>query len=186
MTKYFFLAFVTALVGCAAYHQVLFNADGAQVFCDSADKGLIGANLARISFESCIDSRRAAGYLEVQSIGAIGATFNEQGSVLRIVPNGPAMRAGLKLNDQVLAVNGISVNDGREMHALLFVPSGTTITLQIKRNGIDSVVKIKTESWSSVNGFKTGAYSDALSCSEGEDFRYGQCYPVKPMLTKPK
>lgn len=145
---------VTALSGCAAYNQVLINADGHEVYCDSVGAGIFWSAVAGQSFESCINSRRAAGYLEVEKAGALGATFNDQGYVLRLVPRGPAMTAGLKVNDQVVAINGIAANTSREIHALLFVPVGAHLTLSVKRGGSEQNLQVTSESWSKINGFK--------------------------------
>lgn len=147
-------AIVVMLSGCAGYSQVLINAEGHEAYCDSMGAGLFGAAAAGNFYDSCINSRRAAGYIEIEKVGAVGATFNDEGYVLRLVPRGPAATGGLKLNDQVIAVNGIATNTGKELHALLFVPVGTRIALKVKRDGADQEIVIASESWSHINGFK--------------------------------
>ena len=87
--------------------------------------------------------------------------FTEHGTVmlsavLRLVAGGPAATAdGLKVNDQVVAVNGVTTNDGREIHALLFIRAGAYIVFRVKRDGGEKDVTLTARSWSAVNGFKS-------------------------------
>lgn len=144
--------------GCAAYSQVLINADGREAFCDSMGKGILGAAAAGESYTSCIDSRRAAGYLEVEKAGALGAVFNDQGVVLRISSGSPAADGGLKLGDQIVAVNGTAANSGKEIRALLFAPAGTTFALTVMREKTEQDLKFVSAAWSQINGFTRVKY----------------------------
>ena len=150
------LGTVLTCSGCAVYNQVLINAEGHEVYCDTVGTWIVGSCAAGDSFYSCVNSRRAAGYIEVEKAGAIGATFNEQGYVLRLVAGGPAATAdGLKVNDQVVAVNGVTTNNGREIRALLFIRAGAHVVFRVKRDGGEKDVTLTARSWSAVNGFKS-------------------------------
>ncbi|GAB4420471.1 MAG: hypothetical protein OHK0039_34080 [Bacteroidia bacterium] len=60
-------------------------------------------------------------------------------------PNSPAARAGLQVNDEVLALNGLSVNglEIDEVYGNLFKRSGRTVYLKIKRG--NRVIKTRFE-----------------------------------------
>lgn len=71
----------------------------------------------------------------------IGATVDMVDGVLTIVqplPNSPAVRAGIQAGDQVLAVDGESIEGLGIMDAITLIrgPKGTTVTLLIQRDGI--------------------------------------------------
>ena len=58
--------------------------------------------------------------------------------ILRVIPGSPAEECGLKGNDRILAVNGISIS-GKDIHNaadLLQGEAGTTVSLSIRSEGI--------------------------------------------------
>lgn len=72
----------------------------------------------------------------------IGATVDMVDGVLTIVqplPNSPAVRAGIQAGDQVLAVDGESIEGLGIMDAITLIrgPKGTTVALLIQREGIE-------------------------------------------------
>lgn len=71
----------------------------------------------------------------------IGATVDMVDGFLTIVqplPNSPAVRAGIQAGDQVLAVDGETIEGLGIMDAITLIrgPKGTTVTLLIRREGI--------------------------------------------------
>lgn len=76
------------------------------------------------------------------SFEGIGATVDLVDGVLTIVqplPNSPAVRAGIQAGDQVLAVDGVSIEGMELLDAITLIrgPKGTVVGLLIERNGID-------------------------------------------------
>jgi carboxyl-terminal processing protease len=78
----------------------------------------------------------------------IGATVDMVDGVLTIVqplPNSPAVRAGIQAGDQVLAVDGQSIEGLAIMDAITLIrgPKGTTVTLLIQRDGLDEPFSVE-------------------------------------------
>ena len=76
------------------------------------------------------------------SFEGIGATVDLVDGVLTIVqplPNSPAVRAGIQAGDQVLAVDGVSLEGMSLIDSITLIrgPKGTQITLLIRREGIE-------------------------------------------------
>jgi carboxyl-terminal processing protease len=78
----------------------------------------------------------------------IGATVDLVDGVLTIVqplPNSPAVKAGIQAGDQVLAVDGASIEGMGLMDAITLIrgPKGTVVTLLVRRAGIDQPFSVK-------------------------------------------
>lgn len=70
-----------------------------------------------------------------------------QGVLVRgVEPNGPAVRAGIREGDVILAFNGTSVNDGNGLrNHVAGTPPGTQVTLTIFRDGRDMPVVVELD-----------------------------------------
>ena len=81
--------------------------------------------------------------------GGIGVTLETSGDfhVTGVSENGPAARAGLKVNDKIVAVNGTPVAGRRpaEIIHLLRGPIGSVVTLTIARPGVAGTRDFKIE-----------------------------------------
>lgn len=80
------------------------------------------------------------GYTGISSI----STLNDTARVVRLLPESPAVRAGIKLRDQIISINdslvagrGLSLRQVKEQ---LFGAAGAFIHLQIKRKGEPSLL----------------------------------------------
>lgn len=82
------------------------------------------------------------------SFEGIGATVDLVDGVLTIVqplPNSPAVQAGIQAGDQVLAVDGASIEGMGLMDAITLIrgPKGTVVTLLIQREGIEKPFSVQ-------------------------------------------
>ncbi|MDX2145585.1 MAG: DegQ family serine endoprotease [Rhodospirillaceae bacterium] len=112
----------------------------------------IPANLAR----NVVASILSEGKVVRPWLGATGATVDKDLAktlglprsggiaVQRVVPGSPAARAGLKVGDVILTINGKDVFDQEEFRFLLaVVPLGDTADFVINRNGEEKRIAIK-------------------------------------------
>jgi regulator of sigma E protease len=61
----------------------------------------------------------------------------------QVMPDGPAARAGLKPGDQIIAIDGVSVNDFRDIVARIGVHPGESIAMTYRRNGVESTARVQ-------------------------------------------
>lgn len=74
--------------------------------------------------------------LEGDFLGKLGIDLARPPAILgQVVPDGPAMKAGLQKGDQVLRVNGTPVADGLSLVELVRASPGKTLELDLLRNG---------------------------------------------------
>jgi serine protease Do len=114
----------------------------------------IPANLAR----TVVGSILSEGKVVRPWLGAAGATLDKDlakslglpkpGGIVvqRITPGGPAARAGLKLGDVILTINGKEVFDQEEFRFLLAViPIGEAANLVVNRGGTEARLSVKLQ-----------------------------------------
>jgi regulator of sigma E protease len=78
------------------------------------------------------------------TVGSIGVSRRE--SIIGDVYAGtPAMKAGLRSNDTVVSIDGVSVRDWNEMSSMLSESPGRELTLKVKRGGELIDVRITPE-----------------------------------------
>ena len=73
----------------------------------------------------------------------------------KVVPDGPAGRAGLKSGDEVLSIDGFVVNDFRDIAARVSSHPGETLEVRYRRGGNDQVARIAVAT-EEVDGRKIG------------------------------
>src|SRR5687768_5584950 len=54
--------------------------------------------------------------------------------VLQVVPNSEAARVGLRTRDEILAINGVPIKDGKHLIELIQSKPGQTIQLTVRRD----------------------------------------------------
>ncbi|MGM9987342.1 MAG: S41 family peptidase [Bacillaceae bacterium] len=82
------------------------------------------------------------------SFEGIGAEVSKEDEVLKVVSpikDSPAQKAGLKPNDQILKVDGKSIEGLSQYEAVLKIrgEKGSTVTLTVKRPGVDELLTFK-------------------------------------------
>jgi carboxyl-terminal processing protease len=120
-----------------------------------------------------------------EGIGAEVSMINGKVTIVAPIKNSPAEKAGLKPNDQILRVNGESLEGLDLYEAVLKIrgKKGTTVQLDILRPGVKEVIKVKVvrdeipietvyDSVKTYNGKKVG-YLEVTSFSENtaQDFK---------------
>ncbi|QXJ38827.1 Carboxy-terminal processing protease CtpB precursor [Parageobacillus caldoxylosilyticus] len=120
-----------------------------------------------------------------EGIGAEVSMIDGKVTIVAPIKNSPAEKAGLKPNDQILKVNGESLEGLDLYEAVLKIrgKKGTTVQLDILRPGVKEVIKVKVvrdeipietvyDSVEAYNGKKVG-YLEVTSFSENtaQDFK---------------
>lgn len=120
-----------------------------------------------------------------EGIGAEVSMIDGKVTIIAPIKNSPAEKAGLKPNDQILKVNGESLEGLDLYEAVLKIrgKKGTTVQLDILRPGVKEVIKVKVvrdeipietvyDSVETYNGKKVG-YLEVTSFSENtaQDFK---------------
>jgi carboxyl-terminal processing protease len=120
-----------------------------------------------------------------EGIGAEVSMINGKVTIVAPIKNSPAEKAGLKPNDQILRVNGESLEGLDLYEAVLKIrgKKGTTVQLDVLRPGVKEVIKVKVvrdeipietvyDSVKKYNGKKVG-YLEVTSFSENtaQDFK---------------
>lgn len=77
------------------------------------------------------------GYLPLDEAGAIGIMIDSKSGDITYVsyvrPNSPAEKAGIKVHDVIVAVDGREVTSSRTTQAALFGRAGKSVEIQVKR-----------------------------------------------------
>ena len=68
-----------------------------------------------------------------QQLGMQPRTINGQPTVREVLPDSPAMRAGLQADDQILALDGQAINTSDELIAWLRMRPGEQVVMQVRR-----------------------------------------------------
>lgn len=120
-----------------------------------------------------------------EGIGAEVSMIDGKVTIVAPIKNSPAEKAGLKPNDQILRVNGESLEGLDLYEAVLKIrgKKGTTVQLDVLRPGVKDVIKVKVvrdeipietvyDSVKTYNGKKVG-YLEVTSFSENtaQDFK---------------
>jgi carboxyl-terminal processing protease len=120
-----------------------------------------------------------------EGIGAEVSMIDGKVTIVAPIKNSPAEKAGLKPNDQILRVNGESLEGLDLYQAVLKIrgKKGTTVQLDILRPGVKEIIKVKVvrdkipietvyDSVKTYNGKKVG-YLEVTSFSENtaQDFK---------------
>jgi len=73
----------------------------------------------------------------------------------QVVPDGPAGKAGLKSGDEVLAIDGVAVNDFRDIVTRISGHPGEELDIRYRRGGDENIVRVRV-STAEVDGRKVG------------------------------
>jgi serine protease Do len=85
-------------------------------------------------------SKEAMDFLNLETLPAAGVVISG------IVTDGPAQKAGLKVKDIIVAVDGTPVSSGRELHdQVSFKKPGQNITVSVLRDNKPRTIKVVTE-----------------------------------------
>ncbi len=79
---------------------------------------------------------------------AIGMPHAEGSIISWVLPNGPAMKAGLSIGDLILRYDGMIPSDDRALlRAIAHTPAGDTMTLSVRHAGDVHDVPVVAEAW---------------------------------------
>jgi predicted metalloprotease with PDZ domain len=125
------------------------------LFADPRFDGLLGGDILR-QFIVTLDLAKQMIYLKKDPrykrdpyyFSTIGIQFIKEGSgfftVVAVWVGSPAAKAGVRIGDQILSVNGINTEQmnldsfSRRIHG----PAGTLVRMKVKSNGLESAVSI--------------------------------------------
>jgi serine protease Do len=73
----------------------------------------------------------------------LGASAEKGAVVARVMPGGPAEKAGLVANDVIVKVGDVAVEDLQHLQRLILdAPVGESVTLRVLRNGKEVTVSV--------------------------------------------
>ncbi|HTQ12896.1 MAG TPA: Do family serine endopeptidase [Rhizomicrobium sp.] len=126
------------------------------IFSPSGGSVGIGFAIPSSTIRSVISQLEAHGHVtrgylgvQIQSVtpdiaASVGRKDNKGAIVASIVPGGPAARAGVQQGDIVLALNGKSIEDSRDLtRRVADLPAGSTATFTIDRSGQPKTITVK-------------------------------------------
>lgn len=64
---------------------------------------------------------------------SIQSEFDNGYKIMSILPNSPALEAGLEAGDHIIAVDGVTLSDGAEVRSLIAGEAGTSVTITVVR-----------------------------------------------------
>ncbi|HRJ31563.1 MAG TPA: S41 family peptidase [Cyclobacteriaceae bacterium] len=138
--------------------------------------------------ENELENFRIATTGQYAGIGALIGVINKKIIVTHPYKNFPAHKSGIKVGDELIAVNGISVQGKTtaETSALLKGPAKTEVEVKIRRHGQknDLVFKIKREKISITNLAYSGLIGSDIGYIKLDDFTPGASKEVADAVSK--
>jgi C-terminal processing protease CtpA/Prc len=135
------------LTACSSPSQMLVGPHGDIRRCASAGFGLMGATLAKHSFNNCVEDFRNEGYLPVEEAGTIGIQLSaadaKTATVTVVKPNSPAAQAGILVGDQIVKVNGLVALDREAAKTMMFGKAGDNVNITVSRNGTEMTFQVQ-------------------------------------------
>ncbi len=121
MKSIVFLFVVVLLAGCVFQSQILMNNQAQGVHCPFMNR------------DSCVEYYKQMGYVEIEKVGMVGVMTAEDCSVTKVFKDSPADRAGIKVGDVIVSVNGKAVKNNRELSIASFGLAGDPVELKVRR-----------------------------------------------------
>lgn len=147
------------LNGCASYSQMMIGPNGNIKRCAASGHGPIGVGMAGSMQSDCIESARAAGFIELERSGVLGINTSdvvEPGGgirILKVIPNSPAAAAGIKAGGVLYKINGQDIRSKADSKILLFGEAGSNINVTIKANNEEKDYNLVKESYTKIYGY---------------------------------
>jgi carboxyl-terminal processing protease len=140
--------------------------------------------------EDELESFRVTTTGQYAGIGALIGEVNKKTLITHPYKNFPAYRAGVKVGDEILAINGKDVRgkSTAAISSLLKGPAKTEVELKLKRSGQpqEIVVKIKREKITISNIAYSGLVGADVAYIKLDDFTPGAAKEVSDVITKLK
>jgi S1-C subfamily serine protease len=135
---------VISVAGCATRSQILINHENKIYVCTSrAWLGFLGG---KDKLTNCINKKNHSGYIEIQRAGFYGFRFIERDGggimVSAVFPDSPAQKAGIRVRDVIVRINGEQVNNADIARRSMFTEAGNNINLTMLRNGQEESVNL--------------------------------------------
>lgn len=118
--------------------------------------------------------------MEISGIGASLQVLNGKATITEVLRNSPAILVGLKAGDIILNVNGVPVSGFplEDVVSLIRGPKGTTVNLQIERNGkimdfkiVRAIVNLETVTYKKLEKNNSGYIKiDSFSANTYKEF----------------
>jgi len=149
------VALAVAAAGCVAYSKVMVNpASGQQMICQAHGGGLIGAAHAGSIQDRCEESLRAAGYVPLDELGAVGLILGEALEVLKMPETSPAKAAGVEPGDILTEIDGRRISKKSDANTMLLGKPGESIALTFRRGEAEIRVTVIRLAYTEVYGGK--------------------------------
>ncbi len=121
--------------------------DHESYFLASSSAPELNIALIRDGKKITIGNVKTSELTEAQSymIGVFLDTKSDEIKITEIKPDSPATKAGLKSNDIVLKINGVTPDENQPIHKIMSDSKGNLVTLSIRRDGKIFDIKVKPE-----------------------------------------
>ena len=126
--------------GCmVSYSEPFMGPTGDVRTCASSSQdGIGGVVLATSRFNTCVETIRAQGYKELETVGTIGILLYETDAsglrIRKVYENSPTAKAGIVRGDILVAIDGHKVTQSGDIAATHGAP-GSSVTITVNRNG---------------------------------------------------
>jgi len=135
---------------------MLINSRGQLVRCGQSGAGLLGSIAATSAQDKCVESYKAAGYMELEDAGVTGISrVVTEGGVIRITAiadNSPAATAGIAVGDNLMSVDGQPVSVAIEAIRALFGKANTQVSVVVRRGTAERTMTLTRAPYPSVYG----------------------------------
>lgn len=121
---------------------------------------------------------------ETVGVGMVMTFENGKVRVSELMENHPAITSGLKINDEIIAVDGVSINGKTltQVSAAIKGEVGTNVKIKVRRDGKDFEYEIKREKIE-INPVKTKVLEGNIGYISINEFSYGMADIIKDELT---
>jgi C-terminal processing protease CtpA/Prc len=118
------------------------DASGHIIPCNGAGIGVL------LVLSKCNDLYAKFGYVHVTDVGSVGIQIDDRRTngafIGQLAPDLPAVKAGLKVGDEIVAVDGapLTSSKGRIATEALFGRKGSVVAVTARHNGVEKTVSL--------------------------------------------
>lgn len=110
-------------------------------------KAKIKGDLRNKTFSDRMECERAA---EIEPTGVVGIFFNDQLSIVKVVPGSPADEAGIKPGRRIVRVDGQEIDTRQQAERVLRGLPGIEVEVVVMRSQVETAYKLVRRPWSEV------------------------------------
>jgi serine protease Do len=144
------LGFMFFLVGCITPSTLLINDQGQIYRCSSYGAGGLGMAMASGIHSTCVNDMKKLGYVPLPPVRVGVELAPGTKRVTKILPNSGAARAGIQVDDEIIAVDGRPLGSVTDQARFLATKhEGDVVTITIERAGTRQSLPVPLSPWDS-------------------------------------